>query len=464
MQNAECRMQNEESPPARPWHLPCFFARMSDADVIVVGAGAAGLAAARDLSAAGLDVLLIEARGRHGGRAYTRHEAGLAMPVELGAEFVHGEAEEVFRLIGGTRVLVDRLPDVHWWSERGKFRERPDFWERVRAILARAAKTRADLPVADFLRRTHIAPADRKLVEGFVQGYHAADLGRVSSHSLASNDSEEQDDHNPQFRVITGYDSLLDVIHAGFVNEHVEVRSSTVVTRIRWRRGSVDVDAIGPSGQEQQHRARAVVVTVPVGVLRSDAISWEPRPPGLPAALAKLEMGNVCKIVFEFRERFWAEKDFLRSRAGRGTTALELNFVHAAGDFPTWWSHSPATVPLLTAWSGGPPAARLLDAPEPQRIDRALGALARIFAMPRPRIDDLVARWWTHDWSSDPFSRGAYSYELVGASGARKKLARPVEQTLFFAGEAVEPEQSGTVVGAIASGRAAAAKVTAAFR
>jgi monoamine oxidase len=418
-------------------------------DVIVIGGGAAGLAATRDLSAAGLDVLLLEARERLGGRVHTLHEAAVAMPIELGAEFVHGEAEEVFRLVPGTPVLIDRLPDIHWWSERGKLRERPDFWQRIETILARAAKTRRDMTFAEFLRGARLPAADRKLAARFVEGYHAADLEKVSSHSLASNDSEQEENDNPQFRIVTGYDSLLNVIRGGFRHEKVEVRTSTPATRIAWRRGEVEVSARTRLGTEETYRARAAVVTLPAGVLRSDAISWDRRPRGLAAVVEKLEMGNVCKIVFRFRERFWAP---------------EINFVHASGpDFPTWWSHAPATLPLFTAWTGGPPAARLLDIDEVQRVDRALASLSKMLAVPRPRIDDLLDGWWTHDWRNDPFSRGAYSYVIAGGSGARKRLATPIEGTLFFAGEAAEKSQSGTVAGAIASGRQAARKVAAAL-
>ena len=158
-------------------------------------------------------------------------------------------------------------------------------------------------------------------------------------------------------------------------------------------------------------------------------------------------MGNVCKIVFRFREPFWKPR---------------TNFVHASGpEFPTWWTHAPAVVPLLTGWSGGPAAARLLDMSDAQRADHALASAAKIFAVPRARLDALVDGWWTYDWRNDPLSRGAYSYVLAGGGGARKRLAAPVEGTLFFAGEACEPEQSGTVAGAIASGRKAAMAVRA---
>lgn len=430
-------------------------------DVIVVGGGAAGMTAARELSGAGLDVVLLEARNRLGGRIFTIHDPTLAVPVELGAEFVHGTAEEVFALLGGTRILADRLPDLHWWSDRGRFRERRDFWKRINTILARAARTKTDVPFGEFLQKSRLTDADRKLAARFVEGYHAADLSRISAHSLADADAE-QEGENPQFRIVTGYDSLLEILRTGCTASRTEVRTSSAVTRIAWKRGDVEITVAMASGGEETVRARAAVVTVPLGVLEAGSIDWDPRPRVLDTALAGLAMGDVCKITFRFRERFWADGDFLDGRIARRSG--ELNFVHSSGpEFPTWWSHAPAIVPLLTAWTGGPPAARLLQMSEEQRADRALDSLAKMFALPRAFVDRLVDGWWTHDWRGDPHSRGAYSYTLTGGSGARRRLARPVDATLWFAGEAVEEEQSGTVPGAIASGRRSAVGVIAAL-
>jgi monoamine oxidase len=436
---------------------------VSRSDVIVIGGGASGLAATRDLSVAGLKVLLLEARPRLGGRIHTLHEADRAMPVELGAEFIHGTAEELFAF-AAPPVLVERLPDVHWWSQRGKLRESPDFWRRVTRGLARAGRLERDLPFAAFLRSSRLSPADRKLLSHFVEGYHAADLGRVSSLSLAENDGEQDAGENPQFRIVNGYDALLASIRAGFDPAHATLRTSTVVTGIAWRKGDVEVRVRTLPGSESAHRARAAVVTLPLGVLASDSIDWEPMPRRLRETLALLEMGQVCKIALEFRERFWAAPGFVRkrtSRASRGTSGL--NFVHAPGAaFPTWWTHDPAVVPRLTAWSGGPPAARLLDLPEAARVDRALASLAAVLRVDRRAVDDLLDGWWTHDWRKDPFSRGAYSYALVGGKPARERLAKPFSSTIYFAGEATEEAESGTVAGAIASGRRAARAVIAA--
>jgi monoamine oxidase len=429
-------------------------------DAIVVGGGAAGLMAARELSGAGFETLLLEARERLGGRVHTLHTE-MAPPIELGAEFIHGAAPDVFRLIEGSQVLVDRLPDLHWWAGRGRLRERADFWQRVTTVLARAGSVEGDPPFASFLASRRLSPADRNLVRGFVEGYHAADPARLSTRSVAMNDSEQGGD-NPQFRIVTGYDSLLDLVRSGIVKERTEIRTATQVARIAWRRGEVEVTARTPLGGEETHRARVAIVTLPVGVLAAGTITWDPRPRNL-RAVEKLVMGDVCKLVFRFRERFWSDREFLAKRIARRSG--DLNFVHTAGaEFPTWWSHEPAVVPMLTAWTGGPAAARLLALSEQERVERAIRALSSILRVPQSFLSERLSGWWTHDWSADPFSRGAYSYVLAGGSTARRRLGEPVDGTLWIAGEATHETESGTVAGALASGAKAAGGAIEALR
>jgi len=125
---------------------------------------------------------------------------------------------------------------------------------------------------------------------------------------------------------------------------------------------------------------------------------------------------------------------------------------------PTWWTAAPVRSPILTGWAGGPAADALL-AERPSMIDRALDSMSRAFGVPRPRLDALLAGTWTHDWQSDPFSRGAYTYAAAGGSGAHDALAKPVQHTLFFAGEATSSDETGTVAGAIASGFREAKKI-----
>jgi monoamine oxidase len=123
---------------------------------------------------------------------------------------------------------------------------------------------------------------------------------------------------------------------------------------------------------------------------------------------------------------------------------------------PTWWSAAPVRAPILTGWAGGHAADALLAEGDEAMIDRALDSLAKTFGMRRRTVDDQLAGTYTHNWQSDLFSRGAYSYAAVGGSGAHQTLARPLRSTLFFAGEATSSDQTGTVAGAIETGRRAA--------
>jgi monoamine oxidase len=221
--------------------------------------------------------------------------------------------------------------------------------------------------------------------------------------------------------------------------------------------------------------ARAAIVTLPVGVLKAappavGAVAFQPAVPGLAATLARLDMSPVRKLLLRFRDVFWEEPGFVEERLPRsnrpGTSprrsppgARTLSFLHdAAAPFPTLWTAAPRRVPVITAWAGGPQA-RALGHDEARVVDLALGALARALSLRRRSLDERLEGWATHDWQADPFSRGAYSYVQVGGQRAPRRLARPVADTLFFAGEAASQDEPGTVSGAIASGLAAAAAV-----
>jgi monoamine oxidase len=404
-------------------------------DVLVIGAGAAGLAAARALSGAGKRVCLAEARMRVGGRAHTLHLPGLPLPVELGAEFIHGEVAETFGIVEAASLLVYELPDDHWWSRRGDLRPMGRFWEEIDAIRARI-RIRRDVSFADFLRsRRNLTPRQRELATHFVESYHAAHADRISALALQSADGEQED--HQQFRLAGGYSGVFAWLRAGLDPDRVELRLGESIDAIRWKDG--DVTAVGSRGTI---RAKAAVITIPIGVWKAGGFRFDPPLPEKDAALARLEVGHVVKIVYQFRERFWDD--------GK-------NFVHSNNRFvQTWWTAAPARAPLLTAWSGGHAADAMLAEGREGRVERGLEAMSEAFGEPRKSLDALLVAAHTHDWQTDPFSRGAYAYAAVGGRGAHDALARPVRNTLFFAGEATSSDQTGTVAGAIASGRRAA--------
>jgi monoamine oxidase len=166
-------------------------------------------------------------------------------------------------------------------------------------------------------------------------------------------------------------------------------------------------------------------------------------------ALDCLDTGSVTRITVRFRDRIWAPK------------YEGLSVLHSTDrDFPVWWTAYPVRAPLITGWRGGPGARRLAQLPSSELEDCAIASIARQLRIPRRRLRSLVEAAWSHDWQQDPFARGAYSYQVVGGIDAPAALARPIQRTLFFAGEATDTEgATGTVEGAIGSGQRAARQV-----
>ena len=427
-------------------------------DVIVIGAGAAGLAAARDMSQAGVRVTVLEARPRVGGRILTVHDARAPVPLELGAEFVHGEAPETLTVARAAGLTVMELPDLHEIVTGGRFLIRADFWqaiERMNKDLARrVARHGKDFPVSDYLDSKSVRPARRQLLRDFVQGFHAAHPERLSARALAAEATDvgsEDDQLDKQFRIVNGADALMKWLRDGLDPDRVELKLSTIVEEIRWKRGEARVAGV---------RARAVIVTLPAAVLKTGSVKFEPRIRAKQRALELIETGQIFKIVLRFRRAFWEEPGFLKERRAPASAEQDgksMNFLHAPGaEIPTWWTTQPIRGPVLTGWVGGQHAEALLSEEPGARLERSLVALSDILAIPRRELDDNLDAWASHDWRADPFARGAYSYIGVGGTGAPRSLGRPVEGTLFFAGEATTPDKIGTVAGALASGRRAA--------
>ena len=320
---------------------------------------------------------------------------------------------------------------------------------QIRKDIAKKLRSNsADISVADYLDRTKLA--SRKMFVNFVEGYHAAHVDKMSARSLAGGNKETEESDNKQFRIVGGYDQVLKWLRAGLDPERVEVRLNTIATELRWERGKVALRCVNSAGAAlEPFHSRAALITIPHAVSKAKTLVIHPELKERERVNERLEVGQVFKIVLRFRDAFWQD---------------DLNFVHCQeADVPVWWTLLPARVPVITGWAGGPKAELLLNEDETARVAKSLDALAKILATPRRTIDDLLDGWWMHDWRADSFSRGAYVYAGVGGVAAQKALAKPMKGPLFFAGEATDPEQTGTVAGAIASGKRAAAEVAAAL-
>jgi len=216
---------------------------------------------------------------------------------------------------------------------------------------------------------------------------------------------------------------------------------------------------------ERRYQARRAVLTLPLGVMQSDlrnegGVEFSPSLKTKAEAARQLAMGQAARVVFLFRDRFWEQLN-LPADDGSTKDLSQLAFIHAPREsVPTWWTQAPTPAPMLVGWAGGSHAEQLLAESRKDLISEGLESLSHIFRIARAEIEALVESAYTHDWSSDPFSRGAYSYVPVGALAAQKELGRAEADTLFFAGEATNTEgHSGTVHGAIASGVRAANEI-----
>jgi monoamine oxidase len=422
-------------------------------DVLVLGAGAAGLMAAGRLAAAGLGVRVLEARDRIGGRLFTCHDARLPVAVELGAEFVQGLPPVTFDLVAQARLLLYEL-DGDALEHQADGRLMPAAALRqdgphnaIVERLDRGGLAGRDRSLAAFVRAVVAAEPDlahnAATALQWVQLYDAADPEQISARALVrQHRAEAALAESRAFRLPLGYRAIVDWLHAGLAPDSVVL--GAVVHTVRWQPGHVEVVL----ADGRCFEARRAIAALPLPVLQH-AVRFEPAlPAAKQRALAGLRMGAAIKLGLVFDTPFWWS-DAPLARMGW------LQIPDAP--LPVWWSTYPAIAPLLLGWSAGPAADTLSRLPDEQIVGRALSSLRPVFGQ---RVDRHLSGWHLHNWQTDPFAGGAYSYVGVGAAGAQAALARPLEDTLFFAGEATEHSgHHATVHGALASGQRAAHEV-----
>jgi monoamine oxidase len=423
---------------------------VKDLDAIVVGAGAAGLAASKELARAGARFVLLEARSRVGGRVRTVRPSGV--PIELGAEFVHGHPPATFRELRSARLAARRVPSARAGVD-GRANEH--FWAELMRLIRRLDGKERDRSFAQALERlSGETPELKAAAAPFVQGFDAADLDVISARDVAEGIGQIEGAAR-SYRLEAGYDRLIDALLRSVPRGALKRRA--VVERIEWGAHGVRVSLQGG----RKFSAAAVVIALPLGVLQA--------PPGAPGgvrfvpalprrkrrAIANMSMGTAARVVLLFKTGSWPE-------LSRKIGAAFLD--DRDGPFSVYWTAAPFDRPVVTAWAGGPPARALLTLRRARIVSEAVKGLARALKLPEKRLRAGLRGAFFHDWSGDPFSRGAYSYLKAGGGKAREELAEPAGP-LFFAGEACDVTgESGTVAGALASGRSAAKALLAALR
>ncbi len=427
--------------------------------IVVVGAGMAGLVAARLLQDSGFVVTVLEARDRTGGRVWTDDRLGA--PLDLGGSWIHGVEGNPLTLwcekLGvdlvesqGERLLIDRRATAP--TREG---------QRRRAILARAAfkiaiewaswKSKAmarswgprsisvKQAVEPLLHARWLPEIDRLVVATFVEmseGVQSAPWDAVSAEEWFPTEGL---DRNAQPR--GGFRPLL-----GDAAQGLDIRHGAAVERIGWN-GS-GVTAVLQGGE--QVAADRAVITVPIGLLRAGLPALDPLPPE-PQRLALGRLGYgagiLGKIYLRFPRRFWPEQP---KWFGRLPDSPDRR-----GTFNTWVSHEQETgLPILLSFSNGRTAIHLdREGSDDEVKALAMASLRDMFGNDIPEPEAMVYPRWL----SDPWSRGGYSYPGVGSDpDDGSAYARPLGSRVFFAGEATEPVEYGTVHAALWSGEQAA--------
>jgi monoamine oxidase len=428
-----------------------------DCDVIVVGAGMAGLSAASELRALGLDVLVLEARNKIGGRVDTDYEFA-SHPIERGAEFIHGEnvvTWELIRKFGLQTLSALEDDDSFFIDAAGQFlpitqaaklpggdslkfvSTRPGVYELAKTWVK---SRKPDIDLSSMLQANGVVldPKFYPIVSHSFEGLDAAGLQHLGVYGLI--ETSYEGDGDADFRIAEGYSSLSHQLA-----RELKIRLTEPVDRVTWNASGARVTTAAGSTLE----TRKIVITIPLAQLQQGAIRFEPSlTPDKQNAINRLGAGHIVKIMLQFDDPFWP-------------AAMECFSTDKHTGF--WWRpgwNRPDEASVLTAYAGAALADRLVRSGNEAAIQIALDDLSQLFGNP---VRNKYTGGMVLNWQAEPYIEMAYSFCPVGAAGLRRVLSYPVEGVLFFAGEATSVERSATVHGAIESGRRAAKELSAAL-
>ncbi|MBS1523064.1 MAG: FAD-dependent oxidoreductase [Bacteroidetes bacterium] len=425
---------------------------MKNAGVIIIGAGAAGLMAAYELSKAGKQVMVLEARGRAGGRMYTLDDD---LHTQLGAEFVHGDLPVTLQLLKEANIESIPASGEMWHSCDGKFSKNADQFEHWDLLMEKLNQLKNDISIGDFLQQEfgdEKYTTLREWVTRFVSGYDTADPFKASAFALRR---EWQSEDDEQHRVKGGYGRIISYLVNTSEQNGAQFYLNTVVKHIYWTHGQVEVVTSG----NESFKAKQLIIALPLGVLKASpseqaSITISPSVGMCKEAIGQIGFGSVVKVLLQFKTAFWEDQSVT------GVDLGDMGFILSDEAIPTWWTQRPLPSTLLTGWLGGPPVERKKHMSNDELLEEGLQSLSNIFNINPDKLkNDLVASHVVN-WTTDPFTLGSYAYDTIESAEARKVLNTPINYTIYFAGEYLyDGPAMGTVEAALKSGLETAMKL-----
>ena len=406
-------------------------------DVVIVGAGIAGLAAARALHDAGLRVRVLEARDRIGGRIWTDDSAADG-PIERGAEFIHGDSVaswEYVRLLGLT---VEKVPlwdgrRIYWngtVSTAQQLESHSDIARLTKLDAQIMAYRGADVSFATWLDAHGFEGIARHLADMRYAHASATTPERASVYAMQSEFAAQVIQGGDDYHIRNGYARIVEWFARG-----LSIELSRPVQSIQQDENHVTVHCADGTS----YQARRAIITLPLALLQRSSVSFIPALSAAKVqAIHALDMGAGCKVILRFTQPFWDEN---------------ATFMTLPDPAPVWWTVDPKRS-LLVGFFTGPRAEALLAQPDARAY--CLDALRRVYGNV---VDATCEAYELVDWSNDPWCMGGYSSVPVGSLSARTELARS-EGRVHFAGEATALDgHPASVHGALVSGQRSAAEI-----
>lgn len=427
-------------------------------DVIIIGAGAAGLMAAKQLSGAAVSVCVLEARDRTGGRIQTIRNTNSETPIEGGAEFIHGNLSATLALLKEAGMKKEELTGEIWQVTKGRWNQENNFFENAELVIKHLKSLKKDISISYFLQQFFAEEKYdnlRKSLTSYAEGYYSGETDRMSAKAFLK---EWMSEDEQQYRPSGGYGKMIHYLEESCKKAGTLIQLSAAVKEIKWRQGYAEVR----DDNNHVFIACKVVITVPLGIWTSDdktkgAIKYNPALPSKTEAAKQMGFGAVIKILLEFKDIFWEEESIKQQTK---INLSNLQMILTDMPIPTWWTQFPHGTALLTGWLSGPIAEQIKNETDENILLKSLHSLSLIFKIDSIILKDKLKSWKVFNWTKEPFTYGSYSYSTTDTISARKKLMEPVQNTLFFAGEALyEGPETGTVEAALISGINAAKEI-----